>query len=146
MYLIDTNIISELRRVRPHVGLITWLDRIPADQLHVSAVSAGEIQRGIELTRSRDATKAYELERWLEASFDSFHFLPMSVAIFRRWAVLMVGSPMALAQDGMIAATASVHRLTVVSRNVRDFSRFGITVINPFEIGSGESSQGLPIP
>ena len=146
MYLIDTNIISELRRARPHGGVIAWLESVPAEHLHVSAVTAGEIQRGIELSRGRDAGKAYELERWLEASFDSFEFLPMSVAIFRRWAVLMIGKPMALAQDGMIAATASVHRLTVVSRNERDFTQFGIPIVNPFETGPASSDQGYSTP
>ncbi len=97
MYLLDTNVVSELRRPHPHPAVVGWIEQVAADELLLSAVTVGEIQAGIELTREQDLAKAEELE------------------------------------DAMIAATALVHRLTVVTRNVRDFDQLGVDLLNPFE-------------
>ena len=133
MYLLDTNVVSELRRVRPHTAVLHWLEGVPADQLFLSAVTVGEIQSGIEITREQDVPKADEIEAWLDKVVASFGVLPMDAAAFREWARLRHRKSDALIEDAMIAATARVHRLTVVTRNTRDFVPFSVDLLNPFE-------------
>ena len=107
--------------------------RTPAlPDLSISAVTIGEIQAGIELTREQDEPKAAELEQWLGLVAASFNALPMDAAAFRTWARLMHRASDTLYEDAMIAATAKVHQLTVVTRNVTDFKRFGVALLNPF--------------
>lgn len=132
MYLLDTNVVSELRRSNPHKAVLSWIADVPADQLFLSAVTVGEIQAGIELTREQDSTKAEELETWLNKVLDSYGVLPMDAAAFREWARLKHRKSNTLIEDAMIAATAKAHRLTVVTRNGRDFRQFGVNVLNPF--------------
>ena len=131
-YLLDTNVISELRRPRPHGAVLAWVQALDETQLFISAVSVGEIQAGIELTREQDPAKAEELERWLEQVASSFQVLPLDAACFRRWARLMHRKSDTLYEDAMIAATAKVHGLTVATRNVADFQALGFEVFNPF--------------
>jgi predicted nucleic acid-binding protein len=133
MYLVDTNVVSELRRPRPHGGVIAWLESVADHELHVSAVTIGEIQAGVEITRARDAMKAQAIEAWLEQVAATYNVLPMDARTFRVWARLMHGKPDQLIEDAMIAATATVHGLTVVTRNVRDFAALGVATLNPFE-------------
>lgn len=133
MYLLDTNVVSELRRVRPHGAVLAWIAGVPDDELYISAVTAGEIQAGIEMTREQDEAKARELEAWLDSVMASYGVLPMDAAAFREWGRLMHGKSDTLAEDAMIAATALVHRLTVVTRNTSDFAQFSVDVLNPFE-------------
>ncbi|MFG0787323.1 type II toxin-antitoxin system VapC family toxin [Delftia tsuruhatensis] len=133
MYLLDTNIISELRRPRPHGAVLAWLQALPEPELHLSAVSLGEIQAGIELTRQQDAEKAREIERWADLVSASYNVLPMDAESFRIWARLMHGRSDALYEDAMIAATAIRHRLVEATRNIRDFADFGVALVNPFE-------------
>lgn len=132
MYLLDTNVISELRRVRPHPAVVAWLDAMPDEQLHLSAVTIGELQAGVEATRAQNAAKAAEIERWVDQVAATWNVLPMDSSAFRAWAKLMVGRPDKLIEDAMIAATAAVHGLTVVTRNVRDFVVLGVLVVDPF--------------
>lgn len=133
MYLLDTNVVSELRRPRPHKAVLNWFEEIQADQLFLSAVTIGEIQAGIEITREQDAKKAREIEDWLDQVVASYGIFPMDSAVFREWARLKHRKSNTLVEDAMIAATANVHRLTVVTRNVSDFQELGVTLINPFE-------------
>ena len=133
MYLLDTDIVSELRRPKPHQGVLNWLGGIPADRLFLSAVTVGEIQAGIETTRERDRAKGEELAFWLDRVVDSYGILAMDAAAFREWARLKRRRSDALIEDAMIAATAKVHRLTVATRNVRDFRKLGVALFNPFE-------------
>lgn len=133
MYLLDTNVVSELRRPRPHGAVVAWLASVADADLYLSAVTIGEIQAGIEITRERDAAKAQEIEIWLEQVALTLNILPMDAQAFRAWAKLMHRRSDEILEDAMIAATASVHNLTVVTRNVRDFKKLHVPTLNPFE-------------
>lgn len=104
-----------------------------AEELFLSAVTVGEIQTGIELTREQDVAKAEELEAWLSAVPVSYNILPMSAAVFRERARLKHRRSDSRIEDAMIAATAMVHRPTVATLNVRDFDQLGVRLVNPFE-------------
>ncbi len=133
MYLLDTNVVSELRKPKPHGAVLAWFEAIADTQLHLSAVTVGEIQLGIELTREQDEAKALEIEAWLEMVAASYNVLPMDSVAFRAWAQLMHRKSDTVHEDAMIAATAKIHGLTVVTRNVADFKAFGVPLLNPFE-------------
>jgi predicted nucleic acid-binding protein len=132
MYLLDTNIISELRRPRPHAGLVAWLSSIAPEQVFISAVTLGELQAGVENARRQDTGRADIIESWIDNVAASYNVLPMDGGAFRCWARLMHGKPADLIADAMIAATAVVHNLTVATRNLRDFERLGVPAFNPF--------------
>jgi toxin FitB len=140
-FLLDNNVISELRKNRPHGAVVAWRRSVPAHQLAVPAVVLAEIQAGIELTRKQDAMKASELEDWLDRVMSYYTILPADGTIFREWARLMNGKSDDLSADAMIAATARVHGLTVATRNVKDFSGFNVQVFNPF---TGSSKPQKP--
>jgi len=131
-FLIDTNVVSELRRTRPHGAVLAWRRSVPLHQLAIPAIVIAEIQSGIEITRKQDANKARELEKWLDEVMDYYSVLPMDGPIFREWARLMAGKPDDLSGDAMIAATARIHHMIVVTRNVRDFDGLAAEVFNPF--------------
>lgn len=131
-FLLDTNVISELRKLRPHGAVIAWLKAQRDEDLFVSAVTVGEIQAGIELTRRHDSSKARQIEEWLDQIEVSFQVLPMDVACFREWGRLRIRKPTPLLEDAMIAATARSHNLTVATRNERDFRQFDVEIVNPF--------------
>lgn len=133
MYLLDTNIISELRRVKPHGAVVAWIQSVDDKDLFVSSVTIGEIQAGIEITREQDLEKADQLEKWLGLVADTYNVISMDASIFRAWAKLMHKASDTLYEDAMIAATAKVHHLIVVTRNIADFRSFGVKLFNPFD-------------
>ena len=134
MFLLDTNVVSELRKRKPHGAVLAWVEAQTPASLFIAAMTFGELQRGVELTREQDADKAIELETWVDDLQGSGQVLPLDAAVCRVWARLMHRRSDALVEDAFIAATASVHRLTVASRNVRDFRALGAAVMNPFDL------------
>ena len=133
MYLLDTIVVSELRKPKPHGGVLAWFQSVSETQLFLSAVTLGEIQAGIELTRQQDPPKAKAIEHWLDQLACVYNILPMDAATFRMWARLMHGQSNTVYEDAMIASTAKVHHLTVVTRNLADFKRFEVALFNPFQ-------------
>jgi len=133
-YLLDTNVVSELRKRKPHGAVLAWIDTLRPEQIFLSAVTIGELQAGAELTRKNDPAKASEIENWLRATESDFSILPMDSACFREWARLRSGKSPELIEDAMIAATARVHGLKIATRNQRDFQRLGLDSFNPFQL------------
>ena len=134
-YLLDTNVVSELRKRKPHGAVIAWMRTLRPEQIFLSAVTIGELQAGVELTRQNDTVKAAEIEAWLTAMEGSFSVIPMDAACFREWARLKVGKSLDLIEDAMIAATARVHGMHVATRNERDFRELPVGTFNPFGFG-----------
>jgi predicted nucleic acid-binding protein len=132
-YLVDTNVVSELRRPKLHGGAVAWLQSLELGQGFFSAVTFGEIQRGVELTRRQDPVKGNEIEVWAAQLERTSQVLSMDAACFREYARLMHRRSDTLGEDAMIAATARVHGLTVATRNERDFAHFDVAVLNPFK-------------
>ncbi len=133
-YLLDTNVVSEMRKQKPHGAVVAWLTDLRDEQVFLSAVTMGELQAGIELTRRQDAEKATEIERWVDQLEASYQILPMDTASFREWGRLMHGKSDDLVEDGMIAATARKHDLIVATRNEDDFKQLNVQVFNPFKV------------
>ncbi|HSX63244.1 MAG TPA: type II toxin-antitoxin system VapC family toxin [Pseudoxanthomonas sp.] len=138
MYLLDTNVISELRKVRsgkadPNVA--RWADSVDAAELFVSAITIQELEIGILLAERKDAPKGAILRTWMNQHVlpaFSERILPVDVAVALRSAVLHVPEPRPV-RDALIAATALVHGMPVVTRNVLDFEPAGVAVINPWQ-------------
>lgn len=145
MYLLDTNVVSELRKPRPHAGVQAWIEAVDDSDLHISVVTLGEIQAGIEITREQDAAKAAEIEAWADQVAAAYNVLEMDAATFRLWAKLMHRQSDTVYEDAMIAATALVRKLTVVTRNVGDFKRFGVSVLNPFGRGLSRPAPAFAV-
>ena len=116
----------------PWRGYRMKINALRDDQLYISAVTIGELQRGIERTRRHDPGKARELEIWLDRLEMPQNVLSMDPLCFREWARLMEGKSDQLLEDAMIAATARVHDLTVATRNEKDFTRLDVNLVNPF--------------
>ncbi len=134
MYLLDTNVISELRRPRPHGAVVAWLEGVADHDLHLSTATLGELQAGVEITREQDPERASQIESWIDQVAQTWNILPLDDRIFRVWAKLMHRRSNDLLGDALIAATATIHHLVVVTRNVRDFTPLGVETLNPFEL------------
>lgn len=134
-WLIDTNVLSELRKgQRTAASVRRWIEAVPEPDLFVSVITIGEVRRGVELLRRRDAIAASALDQWLLRLIDVFghRVLPVDLAVAERWGRLGIPDAVPVA-DGLIAATALVHGLTLVTRDTRDVGRTGVRVLDPFE-------------
>jgi predicted nucleic acid-binding protein len=138
-YLIDTNVISELRRKQPDVNVVAWFAARATQTLFVSVLTLGEIRKGIETLKSDsvDAARRQALSDWLEVDLPMFfmgRILSVDLPVTERWGHLQAQARRPLpAIDSLLAATAIQHNLTLVTRNVRDFSGLGLNVINPWD-------------
>jgi toxin FitB len=131
-FLLDTNVLSELRKTKPHGALLAWYQSQSSTAFAVPALALYEIQAGAEVTRRQDAEKAREIERWVETIANGAVVLPLDGVSARESARLMARQSRLLIEDAMIAAIAKVNGLTVATRNTRDFERFGVPLVNPF--------------
>ena len=136
MYLLDTNVLSELRPGKPHAEpvVIEWAKSVPITQIYVSAITVLEIELGILRLERRRPPQGSALRVWFDAATASLtgRILPLTLEIAKRCATLHIPNPMP-ERDAMIAATAMVHGMTLVTRNVGDFKRRGLSVLNPWE-------------
>jgi len=133
-YLVDTNVVSELRKKRRcDPGVAEWFAQVPAEEVYLSALSLGEIRKGIESIRRRDEASAEILDRWLRELAVAYagRILPVDQEIADRWGRFNVPDPLSML-DSLLAATASVHGMTLVTRNLKDVERTGIDCLNPF--------------
>jgi len=134
-YLIDTNIISEVRRgKRCNPNVAGWYQSIADASLYLSVLVIGEIRKGVEIVRLKDAAQATALENWLIAVDRAFgeRILPVDRAVAHEWGRLSARRPLPVI-DGLLAATANVHRMILVTRNTVDISDLGVHILNPFE-------------
>ena len=132
-WLVDTNILSELRKgQRANAGVREWFAGANDEELFTSVLVLGEVRRGIESIRRRDVTSAIALEQWLTRLATSFQdrVLPIDAAVADRWGGLNVPDPVPTV-DGLLAATALVHDLVLVTHNVRDIARTGVRLLDP---------------
>ena len=133
-YLIDTNVLSELRRKVPNAGVVEWFSRRPTSTLYLSVLTLGELRKGVEGVT--DANRRRALLDWLETELPNFfagRILSVDAQVADRWGrmVAAAGRPVP-AIDSLLGATAAHHDLSLVTRNVRDFADLGLDVINPW--------------
>lgn len=134
MYLLDTNVISELRkRERCNLNLVNWLGKVSAIELYVSVLTLGEIRKGIELISKRDSLAAASLDSWLSDTYVFYddRILPITASIAEEWGKMNAVRPLPVT-DGLIGATAKVFDFTLVTRNVDDLVGVGVRLLNPF--------------
>ena len=133
-YLLDTNVLSETRKRQPSRGVADWIAGTPPSRMHVSVLTLGEIEQSIERVRGRgDREQAAALQRWLrdvETGFED-RVLPVTLQVAVAWGRQQYAQPLPVV-DALIAATARIHGMTVVTRNVKDFELAGVMVLNPF--------------
>jgi predicted nucleic acid-binding protein len=130
-HLIDSDVASEMRKSKPHGAALAWLGHLSLGHGYFSAVTFGEIQKGVEMTRIHNPRKANEIESWTLQLELTSQVLPMDAACFREYSRLIHGRSDTLREDAMIAATARVHGLTIARRNERDFTTFSVPLFNP---------------
>jgi len=133
-YLIDTNVLSELRKPGRNAAVVDWFSSIFSERLYLSVLTLGELRRGVEMLRIRDAHSAGALDRWIAAVRSQFsdRIIGVDEEVAERWGQMSPRRPVPVI-DGLLAATALAHDLAVVTRNTADFERSGVTVLNPFD-------------
>ena len=136
-FLLDTNVVSDIRKKAPNPGVSEWFASVPADQLFLSVLVVGEIRQGIERLVRRDPAQAETCEQWLYRLVNAYgdRIVPITARVAEAWGRVNVPDPMPVV-DGLMAATALVHGWTLVTRNVGDFASAGVRLLNPF---AGES-------
>ncbi|MBL7256678.1 type II toxin-antitoxin system VapC family toxin [Paractinoplanes lichenicola] len=134
-FLLATNVVSELRKSSPNPRVLGWQAAHSRAVVYLSTMVVGEIRRGIERVRPRDPKQADVLERWLSGLTTSYgdRLLPVTAQIAEEWGRMSATPEPPPIIDGLMAATARVHGLALVTRNVADVSRTGVTVVNPFD-------------
>jgi toxin FitB len=132
-FLLDTNVVSEIRKQAPDPGVASWFNSVTADRLFLSVLVVGEIRQGVERLARRDPIQAEIFERWLSQLIDGYgdRLVPITDRIAQAWGRLNVPDPVPVV-DGLMAATALVHDWTLVTRNVGDARSTGVRVLNPF--------------
>lgn len=136
-FLLDTNVVSEVRKKEPNPGVSEWFASVPADQLFLSVLVVGEIRQGIERLIRRDPAQAEIYEQWLYRLVNAYgdRIVPITARVAEAWGRVNVPDPVPVV-DGLMAATALVHGWTLVTRNLGDFASAGVPLLNPF---AGES-------
>jgi predicted nucleic acid-binding protein len=132
VFLVDTNLLSELRKNQPHGAVLSWYRACPAGALFLPSIALYELQAGAEATRKQDIAKAVAIERWIDRIAGGVQILHLDAASARTTAKLMNGKSLELFADAMIAAIAITNSLTVATRNTRDFQTLGVPTVNPF--------------
>lgn len=132
-FLLDTNVVSEIRKQTPDAGVASWFASVPADRLFLSVLAVGEIRHGIERLARRDPAQAEIFERWLSQLVGGYgdRLIPITERIAQAWGRLNYPDPVPVV-DGLMAATALVHDWTLVTRNVADVRSTGVRLLNPF--------------
>jgi toxin FitB len=133
-FLLDTNVISELIRLRPNAKVVGWLQQVPSSDLFLSVITLAEIRKGIELKRASSAEDAARLESWLQALSLRYRsrLLVFDEAVADSWGRLMARHPTLPVEDGQLAATALQHDLVLATRNVRYIAPTGVAHFDPF--------------
>ena len=135
-YLLDTNVLSEVRKPSGNANVRAWFGEVRSDELFLSVLVLGEIRQGVERLKRRDQPQAAVIEEWLEglAAHYGERILPVDFWVADAWGRLNARDPLPVI-DGLLAATALVHGLTLATRNIRDVERSGVPLVNPFEAG-----------
>ena len=139
-FLIDTNVISELRKgEKADRAVLGWISQVDEDDLYLSVLVVGEIRKGVERVRRRDQASAQALETWLRQITTAYaeRVLPITTEVAEVWGRLNVADPLPVV-DSLLAATAQVHGMTVATRNVIDIGRTGVPVVNPFDTSNSD--------
>jgi predicted nucleic acid-binding protein len=133
-YLLDTNVVSEIRKRRPDPHVLAWWDRVKSADIFLSALTIGEIRLGVERLRRKDRAQAERLARWLDDLQTAYadHIVAVDAHIVEEWGRMNVPDPLPVI-DGLLAATARVRGWILVTRNVDDVAGRDVAVINPFE-------------
>jgi predicted nucleic acid-binding protein len=136
-FLLDTNVVSEIRKKTPNPGVSAWFTSVPADELFLSVLVVGEIRQGIERLARRDPAQAEIFEQWLRQLVDAYgdRVVPITALVAEAWGRLNVPDPLPIV-DGLMAATALVHGWTLVTRNASDVASTGVQLLDPFAGGS----------
>ena len=137
MFLLDTNVISEMRKRKPHGGLWAWCTLIPKTLYFIPSLALYEMQAGAEITRAQDVQSAQEIDRWITAIRRTYKVIEFDAEAAREAGRLMHHQDPNLTEDAMIAAIAITRGLVVATRNAKDFAKLNVTYVNPFDYKKG---------
>lgn len=136
-YLLDTNVLSEVRRPQGDAGVRRWISSVPTEDIYLSVLTLGEVRRGIGLLSRRDSAQAEVYEAWLVTVLRDYadRLLPVDAEAAEEWGRMNLPDPVSIV-DGLMAATAKVRNMTFVTRNTSDVARTGVRLLNPFDHSS----------